>query len=382
MSTFKCPITTIKAILPHPGADALEIARVYDYDVIVAKGLYFPGDTVIYVPVGSVLSKELEARIFPPGSKIKLDNGRIKAIKLRGIVSQGMLIEPMVLPNTTPYNFHDNFVLEQDVSEYLGITKYQPKITEAPVIMRVNPNTNPNKNSDFKEYTDVEHGKYYAEKALVEDELVVVTQKLHGTSARYGWFPKQPKNILERALNALGLLPKWEWCWGSRRCQIQAKPGKKHDGFKSEAQGVNFDDVYTKIGKQEKLKYKVPYGYAIYGEIVGWGIQKGYLYNCGLNEHDFWCYDVYNVLEKRWLDHNEMEVFCIDHGIKTVPVLTVDKYSKELVEALIDVNIISGEVNEGIVVKPVKERISSFCGRVVLKFINEEYLLRDQTEFQ
>jgi hypothetical protein len=83
MSTFRVSLTKITEINPHPNADALLLAKVYDYDVIIPKNIYNVGDLVIYVPVGSVLSEALEALLFPEGSKIKLTNRRIRAIKIR-----------------------------------------------------------------------------------------------------------------------------------------------------------------------------------------------------------------------------------------------------------------------------------------------------------
>jgi ATP-dependent RNA circularization protein (DNA/RNA ligase family) len=153
-------------------------------------------------------------------------------------------------------------------------------------------------------------------------------------------------------------------------------------GFVSAKQGCDFGDVYTKIAKQEQLKIKIPRGFAVYGEIVGWGIQKGYLYQCGMDEHKFWVYDVYNVKEKRWLNYDEAKLFCDTFSLQHVPVLYRGEFRKEKIDKLLPINVISKEINEGIVVKPVIERSSFLMGRVILKYINPEYLLKDQTEFQ
>lgn len=378
MSSFRVPLTTIKEIKEHPSADQLSIAKVYDYDVIIPKNLYKVNDLVVYVPVGSVLSEDLEALLFPIGSKIKLDKRRIKAIKIRGVVSQGMLIDPSVVPELVM----ETLIAEDDVAEKLNITKYQPPISEAPAMMRAGQIVNKLKNPDFKQYTDIEHGKYYDRNVMTTDEPVIITQKLHGTSARYGWFPRPKRNILDRVKAYFGMLPEWEWCWGSRRAQINSKPSKSHPGFKSDKQGCDFGDVYSKIAKQENLKYKIPKGYAVYGEIVGWGIQKGYLYNCGKDEHQFWVYDVYNVKDKKWLDYAEAKALADDWGLIHVPLVYSGPFRKDTVELLLDKNVISKEINEGVVVKPVNERSSPLMGRVILKYINPEYLLKDQTEFQ
>lgn len=378
MSTHRVPITTIREINPHENATNLEIAKVYDYDVIIPKNFYKVNDLVVYVPVGSVLSEELEKLLFPEGSKIRLDKRRIRAIKIRGVISQGMLIDPMVIPELAS----NLLVVEEDVSETLGITKYQPPVSEAHKCMQVNQIKNILKNPEFKQYTDIEHGKYYDRNVMATDEEVIITQKLHGTSARYGWFPRPKRSWLDHVKAYFNVLPEWEFCWGSRRCQINSKPNKKHDGFRSEKQGVEFGDVYSKVAKQEHIKIKIPKGFAVYGEIVGWGIQKGYLYNCGMDEHKLWVYDVYNVKDKRWLNYDEAKLFCDTFSLTHVPLVYRGPFRKDKVDELLTLNVISKEINEGVVVKPVIERSSSLMGRVILKYINDEYLLKDQTEFQ
>lgn len=379
MSSFKVPLTKILEINPHPNADNLELAKIYSYDVIIPKGFYKKHDNVLYAPVGSILSESLESLLFPEGSKFKLIKRRIRAIKIRGFVSQGLLIDPNVIPGLKGF---DDSALEADFSERLGITKYQPPVSEAAKCMQVKQIKNILKNQDFKEYTDVEHGKYYDRNVMTTDESVIVTQKLHGTSARYGWFPRPQRTWLDKVKAYFGTLPQSEWCWGSRRSQINSKPNKTHGGFKSEEQGCDFGDVYTKIATQENLKFKIPEGFGVYGEIVGWGIQKGYLYNCGPNEHKFYVYDVYNVKEKRWLNYDEAKAFCDKLSLTMCPLVYRGPFRYDEIEKLLTVNKISKEVNEGVVVCPVVDRYSPLMGRVKLKYINPAYLLRDNTEFQ
>jgi RNA ligase (TIGR02306 family) len=372
MSTFKVFLTKIKEVLPHPNAKRLEIAKVYDWEVIIGKDQYKVGDIVLYVPVGSVLSEQLETILFPPDSKVRLTKRRIRAIKLRGVVSQGFLINPIHLGVT------DNLesLLEQDFAKDLGIEKYTEPVKSTPKLMQAHQIKNIYKNPEFKQYTDVEHGKYYDRQVMTTGEEVIVTQKLHGTSARYGWFIRPQRTWLDKVRAFFKILPEWEFCWGSRRCQINSKPEKSHDGFKSEAQGVDFGDVYTKIKKQEKLEKLLPKGYAVYGEIVGWGIQKGYLYNCGLNQHKFYVYDV--MKDGKWLDYDEAVKFCEEIGLTHVQLMYRGPFVIDNIKPFLEKNPISNEINEGVCVKPVVDRHSPLMGRVVLKYINPEYLLKFQ----
>lgn len=372
MSTFKVPLTEIRAMHAHPNAERLEIAEVYAWYVVVQKNRYKPGDKVVYVPVDSILSPELEAKLFPEGSKIKLSKSRVKSIKIRGNISQGMLIDPREFAL-------DNLPLETDCASFLGVTKYESPVNEMPRHMFVKTSKKV-QNANFSKYSDIENLKYY-DRIIQDNEMVTISEKLHGSSARFNWVFNEPNTLWKKFLRLIGLLPKWEFCWGSRNVQIQNKPF--HQGY--------YDiDVYTKIMNQYDLRNRIPKGFGLYGEIVGDGIQKNYTYGCGKNEHAFYVYDVRDTRDPdrknhRWLDHAEMTEFCARHGFQTVPQLYVGPWSMQ--EALKhrdgDSTIGGQKVREGIVVKPVVERTSPTIGRVILKFISDNYYLNneDGTEF-
>jgi len=171
MSTFKVPVTTIREVFVHPNADLLEIVKVYDWNVVVSKGKYKAGDKVVYVPVDSILPLDLEEKIFPVGSKVKLKNHRIRTIKLRKAISQGMILAMEFLPEA-------NYKEEQDVSTILGITKYEEQ--ELPESMKLKGAKSKKKgNPNFKKYTDIENFKYY-DRVFQDGELVYISEKLHG----------------------------------------------------------------------------------------------------------------------------------------------------------------------------------------------------------
>jgi RNA ligase (TIGR02306 family) len=389
MSSFGVKITKIKAIEQHENATALEIARVYDWTVVVRKGEFKPGDRVVYIPVDSILPTELENKIFPIGSKIKLRNSRVRSIKLRGAMSQGMIIDPTAPDLDLPkMNLED--YLEVDISDKLGIIKYEPPVNDLPWHMKVK--SKKKGNPEFKKYTDIENFKYY-DRLFQDYEPVYVSEKLHGTSFRAGWFPMKADTIWKRIKDYFGFLPKWEFCWGSRTVQIQVKG--THQGFHDETQGVNFDDVYTKMVAQYDLKNRIPIGYAIYGEIVGDGIQKGYTYDCGPGEHKLYLYDVMNTTTGYYLDYYKdgyegqeitedmFPVMCYAMGLERVPELYVGPFNANIINKLRcgPSTFKSQPVSEGIVIKPMVEKVCSI-GRKVLKYINDDYYLqKDGSDF-
>lgn len=401
MSTFSVPLTTIREILPHGNADKLELAKVYDWTVVVHKGEYLPGESILYVPVDSLLPWDLEQRIFPPESKIKLHKSRIRSIRIRGVMSQGMILsiedvsDILGLDTVRRMGMYEQ---NEDYSTHLGITKYEPLEASMPKHMQAKKKraTNPN----FKKYSDIENFKYY-DRCFEDGETVYVSEKLHGTSFRCGWFKNTPNTLWKKLLNFFGWLPEWEFCWGSRNVQIQNK--LYHTGY--------YDvDVYTKIVKQYDLKNIIPKGYAIFGEIVGDGIQKGYTYGCGPGEHELYVYDV--MKDEKYLDYDVTEdtVFKLElpvydaiqyvsngtpaydpyadtfvaltlrMGLPVVPRLYTGAYRRELVDEMRWGDSLIGEqpVREGVVIRSVQEKSTSSLGRKIVKYINDLYYLKNE----
>jgi RNA ligase (TIGR02306 family) len=81
---FKVPYTKIVKLEPHSNAEKLELAFVYDFQVVVQKGRYQAGDSVIYIPIDSILPEKVEVILFGPDAKVKLHHSRVSQIRLRG----------------------------------------------------------------------------------------------------------------------------------------------------------------------------------------------------------------------------------------------------------------------------------------------------------
>ena len=101
----------------HPilGADAIELAVVGGWQCVVAKGSMKPGQLVTYISPDSMLSKEVMEEYFPNLKLLTNSEGwtRIKTIRLRGQISQGL-----VHPNAKLFE-----VLSEDKEEKL-LKKY------------------------------------------------------------------------------------------------------------------------------------------------------------------------------------------------------------------------------------------------------------------
>ena len=158
MSPISVDTTRVTAIKPHPDAQWVEIARVVVprttgrrafANVVVRTGDFSAGDLVIYVPPGSVVPGWLDEWLFPPGSRIRLHDRRVRRIKIRGVYSDGLVIKPdgdlvALVRRSAPEMAKRLTALHtarggQPWADILGVTRYEtprPFCTEHPHLSR------------------------------------------------------------------------------------------------------------------------------------------------------------------------------------------------------------------------------------------------------
>jgi len=370
VSSLIVEVVEILDIEDHPNADRLEIATVKGWNVICGLGEYKPGDKAIYIPVDSVLPAELEEKIFA-NSKVKLNKHRVRAVRIRKVISQGLLI-PLTVANIDPCTR-----IGIDVAADLGITKYEPPergqgLTRGP--KRKKKLSNPN----FFKYTKIERIENYP--TALTGCKVVVTEKVHGTSFRGGILPWYPKNWFDRikgkVLSYFGAPIKYEPVYGSRNVELQYKStGKRKDGF------YKGSDVYYDTYERYNMSKVVEPGVVIYGEIYGPGIQKNYSYGLKEGERGFVVFDV--MRDGRYLDVLEAKQYCEVKGMSFVPVLFIGRADDPEIDKLVggpSVLCPTQKIREGIVIRTAKESANVY-GRTIYKRINPEYLLKDNSDW-
>ena len=90
MSMFSVPVVRVGPYIKHENADSLSITQVLGCPVIFKTGTYNEGDLAIYVPVDSIVDTTVpELSFLQTSDKTRV---RIKAKKLRGVFSMGLLI--------------------------------------------------------------------------------------------------------------------------------------------------------------------------------------------------------------------------------------------------------------------------------------------------
>lgn len=366
--THPVKIVQIQRVEKHPNADRLDLVHIDGWQCVAGRGQYKPGDRAIYIPIDSILSPRTEAQLFPPDSKIKLNKSRVRTIKIRGAISQGMLADPLALGISTRHP------IGYDVGIELGITKFEPPAP--PPQMVGNATSKKRRNPYFREYGGLDNWKHYPTVFTPEDE-VIITEKIHGTNFRAGWLPVAANTWWKKALAFVGLLPKWEFVWGSNRVQLQ---GKRYNSYYK-------NDVYSRVVHDYDLPNVLKKGEVIYGEIYGDGIQKGYSYGCKPGEiklvvFDLWQHDFSNKTGY-FTNAINLDDWCDERKLPMVPILYEGKYDEAMAKELTHGTSVlepSQAVREGVVIKPYAET-SCMSGRKALKLISDEYLLRDNTDF-
>jgi len=384
VSHFAVTIKKILAIEPHPNADAIEFAVIDGYRSIVKKGQFKAGDLVAYLPEASLLPEWVlktmglldERRCGKLSGKA---GNRVKAIKLRGELSQGICyaceqrISPdldelgdeyyeWVLPlDKTEVGIPGAIVYEGfDATQLMGITKYEPPI---PIALSGEVF---NAGQHLTVAFDVENWKSYP--GIIQDgEEVIFTEKLHGTFTGIAVLPLKDahpeafgKNnnilIFSKGLGAQGLV------------------------FKDNEKNAN--NVYVRATKvlvdaiDAKEWYPANEPDILMGEIFGPGIQDlAYGKDLGLR---LFARAIGYRGEQRYQDFDSIHAVAEHLGVSTVPVLYRGPFSKDVMMAHTDgeTTMDAEHIREGIVITPVFERRDSSIGRVCLKSVSADYLTR------
>lgn len=111
-------IETISEVIQHPNADRLEIVKVRGFECIVPIGAHTVGERVILVHPDAQLPDSPEQAWAQPYLKYCGSKNRVKAAKLRGVWSMGIVVPFIVAPGG----------VGDDVSEWMGVTKYEPPL--------------------------------------------------------------------------------------------------------------------------------------------------------------------------------------------------------------------------------------------------------------
>ena len=345
-------IRKIAEIKPIEKADAIEAVRVDGWWVVAIKGEYKVGDLAVYLEVDSWVPTELAPFLTKPGHEPKEFEGvkgeRLRTIKLRGQLSQGLLLSVehciSVAGCTSAIQEGD------DWTDHLGILKYEKPIPAQLAGMV---------EGDFPSFipkTDqprIQNCTHQFEKWKEEAHEWEITEKLDGSSMTvYVHYPEEPKD---------NVLVKYGVC------------SRNYD--------LKFDEnnTFWKTAIENKICNRIAStgrSLAVQGELVGPGIQ-GNPYK--FSEHRFFVYDIFDIDKQQYLMPFERSVICNQIGLNHVPFISFFRTpSNSTIEELLE--LADGDsfvtetkvMREGFVFKSMTEHDLSF------KVISNKWLLKNE----
>lgn len=337
-------VRQIGNVRPIPDADAIEVADVDGWQVVIKKGEFHPGDSVVYCEIDSwiptslapFLSKEKDPREY---NGVKGE--RLRTVRLRKQLSQGLVLpfEVLALKCAQAVDAAHKFALGEDVSEILGIQKWEPPVDVAPQLAGDQKGSFPScipKTDQERVQNIVNLLRFYQ----VNQIAFEVTEKLEGSSM-----------TVYRLGGEFGVC--------SRNVDLKETEGNT---FWDTARKLNIEDCLHRAGWDN---------IALQGELIGPGIQ-GNIYN--LSKHEFRVFDIYDVAAGEYLPPYVRQCVVGSLSLPHVPIISSSFSMKHSLEELLEMANGYSDLNpktlrEGLVFKGVHSPNS-------FKVISNNYLLK------
>lgn len=335
-------VVSILRLEKHPNADRLAVAYVNDWPVVVGKDDFQIGDFAVYFPVDCVLPVALATKIL---DKEVLKPHRVRTIKLRKQISQGILVSPAKLGLKA-------WTCGDDVAKLLGVVHYEPPVTTG-LASGIERRKQRLCNPFFHVYSGIENFKNVPH-LFHEGDQVWVSEKIHGTNFRCGWVPFHPTTLWLKIKQCFGMNPDYEFCYGSHNVQLGSSTKR---------------NAYIDIVEKYDLKNILQDGEVLYGEIYGWGVQKGFPYDCHEGERKLVVLDV--EIHGNFIDPAQVSAFCRHRELPRTPVDLIGGFRYETMLYLVSQpsQLTTSHIREGIVIR-------SAIGRKILKLKSDEFMLK------
>lgn len=320
-------IQRIRKLEPISGADAILQASVLGWEVVVKKGEFKEGELCVYCEIDSLLPDK------PAFAFLKPHKMRIRTIRLRGQISQGICFPLSVLPAGI------EIVEGKEVTEELGVKKYEPPmpanlagIAKGPFPSWI-PKTDETRVQILQDRLNAFQG-----------ESCFVTEKLDGSSATF-YHRNGEFGVCSRNLELL--------------------PDPKNSLWKF-AEGQQLAEKLAALDRDIALQ----------GEIIGEGIQGN---KYGLSGQTVYFFNAFDIDKYQYLDFKAFQDLLSSLELASVPILeknyNLSNNISELVQLSIGKSVLKPVRREGLVIRPLTEQ-RDMEGRISFKVINPEFLLK------
>jgi RNA ligase (TIGR02306 family) len=330
-------IQRIRALDPIENADAIVRATVLGWQLVVKKEEFQVGDLCVYCEIDCLMPDQPEYEF------LKKNGMRIRTIRLRGQISQGLCLPLSILPEKDPItDLSRDYREGSNVTDILGITKYEPPMPASLAGLAKGffpsfiPKTDETRVQVLQDILD----KY-------KGTTCFVTEKLDGSSVTY--FSRNGEfGVCSRSLELVESEENSLWKF-ARENDLESK---------LKALGKNL---------------------ALQGEIIGEGIQSN---KYKLRGQTVMFFNVFDIDAFKYVDFQEFMDTIKQLDLTTVPILETDFILTNDIPSLVDKGIgksvLKNDVHrEGIVIRPLTEQRDR-DGRVSFKAINPDFLLKFQ----
>lgn len=376
-STHKCEVVPF-SMTKHPGADKLSIVDIFGFQCVVATDAWNGFTKAAYIPPDSIVKVSRPEFSFL-AAEAKVDGTyRVKAKRLRGVLSFGMLV-----PAPEGSEIGDN------VADILEVIHYDP------IKHRKNPNQGglfmsgeiaKSPNVYCTKY-DLDSGRRYAAEMFQPGEMVIVTEKIHGANSRY---------VFSDGQMHCGSRTEWKKeipDYSHVTVESLVEKGKTPEEAATIVQKLServakrnmWWVVLDRTPGLRKLCEANP-DLVVYGEAFGavqdlnYGRKKG--------DVDFVCFDM--MKDGKWLNYKDAYALAKQFDVPWAPLLAEMPYDFkkicDLAEGKTTIKFPADSkdarhVREGCVIRPYEERYHPRLGRVCLKWVGAGYLEKSDDEF-
>ena len=329
-------IRRISDIQEISGADKIELAIVDGWKVVVAKEVeHKVGNMVVYCEIDSYLPVRDEFEFLRKSSYKKMSDGtegfRLKSVKMRGQISQGLIL-PLSLISYTNVQFE----VGMDVTNLLGIVKYEPPIP-AELVGKVK-----GLFPSFIRKTDEERiQNLSSEYDELKNHTYYVTEKLDGSSATF-YIKDGEFGVCSRNLELL------------------------------ETEGNTFWKVARELDLENKMR-SVGENFSLQGELIGESVQGNPYKIKGQSVRFF---NVFDIDEQEYRPLSYFKIILDVLKLTSVPILdekfTLPDNIDDLLLYADSKSVLSPNFDrEGVVVRSLDRKIS-------FKIISNKFLLSEK----
>lgn len=282
-------IRTVSEITSIPNADRIQLATVDGWKCVIKAGEFAVGDLAVYCEIDSFLPVRPEFEFLRKSSFKKMGNEegfRLKTVKLRGQISQGLLLSVDILQR--PVEVGD------DVTVELGIIKYEPPIPACLTgeVVGGFPSNISKTDEERIQNMATEYDRF-------RDNEFFVTEKLDGTSMTA---------FFDESFGVCGR--NWQYA------------DSEQNSYWRVCHKLNLQNVLASLGRR----------IAIQGELLGPGIQ-GNRYR--LKEQQWFVFNAFDIDQRSYLEKSELLALCEDLNLATVPFVQISRLPSTIEEILV-----------------------------------------------